>query len=78
MTKTRSRLIDAGYICKNCHNISDFPICGNLLLKEINLQICVVEDIRDVMAIESTGQFDGVYHVLNGKFHQLTVLVLIN
>ena len=37
------------------------------ILREITSIICVVEDIRDVMAIESTGQFNGVYHVLGGK-----------
>ncbi|NQY07350.1 MAG: recombination protein RecR [Flavobacteriaceae bacterium] len=54
--------------CKSCHNISDVElceICANPLRdKEV---ICVVEDIRDVMAIESTGQFRGLYHVLGGK-----------
>jgi recombination protein RecR len=34
--------------------------------------ICIVEDIRDVMAIENTGQFRGIYHVLGGKILQLT------
>ena len=41
--------------CKNCHNISDTGV------------VCVVEDFRDVMAIENTGQFFGQYHVLGGK-----------
>ena len=53
--------------CKRCNNISDQEVCeicsnprrdGKLL--------CVVEDIRDVMAIENTGQFQGLYHVLGG------------
>ena len=55
-------------MCKNCHNISDLElceICSNI--KRNKSIICVVEDIRDVMAIESTGQFNGVYHVLGGK-----------
>ena len=54
--------------CKSCHNISDVAlceICANPLREE--QLICVVEDIRDVMAIESTGQFRGLYHVLGGK-----------
>ncbi len=54
--------------CKNCHNISDVAlceICANPLRNE--RLICVVEDIRDVMAIESTGHFRGMYHVLGGK-----------
>ncbi len=54
--------------CKNCHNISDkeiCEICSNPNRKEEI--ICVVEDIRDVMAIENTSQFRGQYHVLGGK-----------
>ncbi|MEZ7497329.1 recombination mediator RecR [Flavobacterium sp. Arc3] len=54
--------------CTNCHNISDSDICEICANKNRNHQIvCVVEDIRDVMAIENTGQFRGVYHVLGGK-----------
>ena len=54
--------------CENCHNISDVPrceICSNPL-RDASV-ICVVEDIRDVMAIENTSQFRGQYHVLGGK-----------
>ena len=54
--------------CKSCHNISDkelCEICTNPMRKKEF--ICVVEDIRDVMAIESTGFFKGLYHVLGGK-----------
>ena len=54
--------------CENCHNISDSPtceICSNN--KRDHKIICVVEDIRDVMAIENTAQFRGIYHVLGGK-----------
>lgn len=54
--------------CKNCHNISDVAvceICSNP--KRDESLVCVVEDIRDVMAIENTGQFQGLYHVLGGK-----------
>jgi recombination protein RecR len=53
--------------CKECHNISDgeiCSICNNSHRK--HEQICVVENLRDVIAIENTGQFSGVYHVLNG------------
>lgn len=54
--------------CKNCHNISDVEICEICANPNRNYQlICIVEDIRDVMAIENTGQFRGVYHVLGGK-----------
>lgn len=53
--------------CKICHNISDTeicPICSNRRRDEST--ICVVEDIQDVMAIENTQQYRGVYHVLGG------------
>ena len=54
--------------CKNCHNISDTAICEICNNPKRNPEIvCVVEDIRDVMAIESTSQFHGLYHVLGGK-----------
>ncbi|MFN2261417.1 MAG: recombination mediator RecR [Psychroflexus sp.] len=54
--------------CKNCHNISDTEICEicNNPSRDKSI-ICVVEDIRDVMAIENTEQYKGVYHVLGGK-----------
>jgi len=54
--------------CKSCHNISDVAICE--ICSNLNRNhkiICVVEDVRDVMAIENTGQFRGIYHVLGGK-----------
>lgn len=53
--------------CHICHNISDGEIC-NICAdeKRDKLVICVVEDIRDVMAIENTNQHKGVYHVLGG------------
>ncbi len=54
--------------CEKCHNISDTvlcDICNNP--KRDSAIICVVEDVRDVMAIENTGQFRGLYHVLGGK-----------
>jgi recombination protein RecR len=54
--------------CKSCHNISDVELCEICANEKRNHQIvCVVEDIRDVMAIENTSQFKGVYHVLGGK-----------
>ncbi|MCD6090340.1 MAG: recombination protein RecR [Bacteroidales bacterium] len=53
--------------CKRCHNISDKEICEicNNPRRDEKL-ICIVEDIRDVMAIENTAQFKGLYHVLGG------------
>lgn len=54
--------------CESCHNISDVAICSICSNDKRDKKIiCVVEDIRDVMAIENTGQFKGIYHVLGGK-----------
>jgi recombination protein RecR len=54
-------------ICKCCGNISDEKLCS--ICENLNRDhntICVVEDIRDVMAIESTSSYKGIYHVLGG------------
>ena len=58
--------------CKKCHSISDVEICDicSNPSREKEL-VCVVEDIRDVMAIESTGQYRGLYHLLGGKISPL-------
>jgi len=54
--------------CAKCHNISDVEVCEICANPSRNHKIiCVVEDVRDVMAIENTSQFKGVYHVLGGK-----------
>ena len=54
--------------CKKCHNISDSDICEICANPRRDESIiCVVEDIRDVMAIEKTSSFNGLYHVLGGK-----------
>ena len=54
--------------CEKCHNISDTLLCDICQNPRRNSDIvCVVEDIRDVMAIESTSQYKGLYHVLGGK-----------
>ena len=54
--------------CEKCFNISDVILCDICSNPKRNSEIvCVVEDIRDVMAIESTSQFNGLYHVLGGK-----------
>lgn len=67
-TKALTNLRTNIKLCKNCHNISDTEICDICAnpnrLKEM---VCVVEDIRDVMAIENTSQYRGLYHVLGGK-----------
>lgn len=58
--------------CKSCHNISDTDLCEICKNpKRLEEVVCVVEDIRDVMAIENTGQFNGLYHVLGGKISPL-------
>lgn len=54
-------------LCRRCYNISDeeeCSICSNP--KRDNELLCVVADMRDVMAIERTGSFNGIYHVLGG------------
>ncbi len=74
-------------LCEKCHNISDVSICEICASTQRNAAIlCVVEDIRDVMAIESTSQFRGMYHVLGGKIspiegvgpQNLTIESLVN
>ena len=73
--------------CSRCHNISDTELC-NICSNRSRKQemLCVVENIRDVIAIESTQQFNGVYHVLGGIISpldgigpdQLTIDSLVN
>ncbi|ASV31343.1 recombination mediator RecR [Maribacter cobaltidurans] len=81
------QLRGAVQFCKKCHNISDTEfceICTNP--KRDSSLVCVVEDIRDVMAIENTGQYRGLYHVLGGKIspiegmgpQDLTIASLVN
>ncbi|MGK0385783.1 MAG: recombination protein RecR [Patiriisocius sp.] len=54
--------------CSNCHNLSDSKLCEICASHNRTAGIvCVVEDIRDVMAIEATSQYRGHYHVLGGK-----------
>jgi len=53
--------------CKVCNNISDTDTCGICSNpKRDHTTLCIVEDIRDMLAIENTGQFKGVYHILGG------------
>jgi len=53
--------------CRVCHNISDTDLCQICASpSRDNSQVCVVENIRDVMAVENTQQFRGLYHVLGG------------
>lgn len=58
--------------CRNCHNISDTELCEICANRNRQKEIvCVVEDIRDVMAIENTSQYRGLYHVLGGKINPM-------
>jgi len=53
--------------CKSCHNISDSETCEICSdPSRLQTQICVVESIRDILAIENTQQYNGIYHVLGG------------
>ncbi len=53
--------------CRECHNVSDSDVCGICVNPGRNrTQVCVVETIRDVIAIESTQQYSGLYHILGG------------
>ena len=53
--------------CKRCGNVSDHAVCNICAnTKRDQHLICVVEDLRDVMAIENTNQFNGTYHILGG------------
>lgn len=63
LTRLRSQI----RFCATCHNISDAEVCTICMgsKRDRNL-ICVVEDSRDVMAIENTSQYNGLYHVLGG------------
>ncbi|HBK82483.1 MAG TPA: recombination protein RecR [Flavobacterium sp.] len=72
--------------CSNCNTISDYDICDICLNPKRDATIvCVVEDIRDVMAIENTGLYKGLYHVLGGRISpiegvgpsQLSILPLV-
>lgn len=68
LSKALNNLVEKINYCKNCHAICDDEVCDicNNPLREKNL-ICIVEDIRDVIAIENTGQYKGVFHVLGGN-----------
>ena len=86
LSQALTELREQSQFCKQCHNISDQPLCD--ICVNVNRDksvVCVVEDIRDVMAIENTSQFKGVYHVLGGKIspmdgigpHDLTIESLV-
>lgn len=66
-SETIARMRNEIKFCQRCNNISDGDICA-ICANELRNQyiICVVENIRDVIAVESTQQFSGTYHVLGG------------
>jgi recombination protein RecR len=87
LSKALVKMRDEVNFCKNCHNISDTELCQICINpKRDESLICVVEDIRDVMAIENTSSFKGHYHVLGGKIspmdgigpHDLNIQSLVN
>lgn len=66
-TSIQNLVTDIKY-CKECHNFSDSDICDICSDEKRNDELlCVVEDVRDVMAIENTGKYKGKYLVLGGK-----------
>ncbi len=87
LTAALEQLRNTVKFCSSCHNISDVALCEICASpKRDRSLVCVVEDIRDVMAIENTGQYMGLYHVLGGKIspmegvgpRELTITSLIN
>jgi recombination protein RecR len=87
LTQALENLRGSVKFCSNCHNISDVELCEICASpKRDKSLVCVVEDIRDVMAIENTGQYRGLYHVLGGKIspmegvgpQNLTIPSLVN
>ena len=66
-TEAINRLRDDVCYCRHCHMIADGPECAICAdHRRDHRTICVVESVRDVMSIEATGQYHGVYHVLGG------------
>ncbi len=87
LTAALANLREQVKFCTGCHNISDVEVCEICASpKRDKTMVCVVEDIRDVMAIENTSQYNGLYHVLGGKIspmegigpQELTIGSLIN
>jgi recombination protein RecR len=86
LAESLQRMREDIVFCTKCHNISDAEVCHICANPHRDASIiCVVEDIRDVMAIENTGLFKGLYHVLGGKISpidgigpgQLTIVPLV-
>lgn len=66
-TGALSRMREDILLCRVCHNVADTELCAICSNTSRNRsQVCIVENIRDVIAIESTQQYNGLYHVLGG------------
>lgn len=66
-SKSLDRLKTHLHYCEQCYNVSDNNTCSICLdMNRDRTRVCVVEDLRDVIAIENTHQFRGLYHVLGG------------
>ena len=71
-SSTISKMRNEIKFCVRCHNLSDQALCAICENKLRNQHlVCVVETIKDVIAIENTGQFNGLYHVLGGVISPL-------
>lgn len=67
LTEDMNAFVDEIHFCRICHNISDDEVCSVCANPERDRRtICVVESVREVIAIERTNQFGGLYHVLGG------------
>lgn len=87
LSQAVASLVNDIQYCKDCHNFSDTEVCEICADDKRNAEIiCVVEDVRDVLAIENTAKYQGKYLVLGGKIspmegvgpNQLNILSLEN
>lgn len=87
LSQAVASLVNDIQYCKGCHNFSDTEVCEICADEKRNNEIiCVVEDVRDVLAIENTAKYQGKYLVLGGKIspmegvgpNQLNILSLEN
>lgn len=85
LSQAIANLVNDIQYCRECHNFSDMELCEICADEKRNDEIiCVVEDVRDVLAIENTAKFQGKYLVLGGKIspmegvgpHQLNISAL--
>lgn len=68
LAKSLENLVKDIRYCQDCHNFSDFELCEICADERRNTEtLCIVEDVRDVLAIENTAKYQGKYLVLSGK-----------